>query len=205
MNSQTTAVLERFAERTRVEKEVEERAERETQERLNLPLLLEQRRRAFKIPEAAFLQTAMFDHILVWQVADFGDTYGDGGLIVKPPTVRDSEREEAPRGVLITAGLHALDTLWGHGLEVGNLVNFAAVAPFRLYLDDTYKTSLVVLRDGDLLASEDVRKLLRDGVLQVRHELVDDGKGGKKRQHAYFDTRTNSIRVPWAPTTDSEV
>jgi hypothetical protein len=205
MNSQTAAVLERFAERTRAEQEAEERKDREVAERLNLPPLLEQRRRAFKIPEAAFLQTAMFDHILVWQVADFGDTYGEGGLIIKPDNVKSHEQEEAPRGVLITAGLHALDTLWGHGLEVGSLVNFAAVAPFRLYLDDTYKVSLVVLRDGDLLASEDVRKLLRDGVLQVRHELVDDGKGGRKRQHVYFDTRTNSIRVPWAPTTDSEV
>jgi hypothetical protein len=205
LSESAAAALKRFEERTQDIVEAEARKQDEIGARLKLPELLEQRRRQFKIPEAAFAQTALFDRILVAQCDKFGETYGEAGLIVKPAGVKDRQEEETPRGVIVSAGLHALDVMWGHGIEVGHIVNFAHLSPWRLYLDDHYKEALVVLRDGDLLASDDVRELERTGVLRVEMREVPDGRGVSKRQHVYFDTRTNSVRVPWAPMSDGEI
>lgn len=212
MNEATAAALERYEQRERELKAEEQREQlaeelrqAEIGERLALPTLLEARRREHKIPEVVFGQTALFDRILVWQCDKFGsETYG-GGVIVKHQNVKDRQQDEAPRGVIISAGLHALDVMWGHGIELGHVVNFAHFAPARLYLDDVNDVNLVVLRDGDLLASEDVREMERTGVLRVELHELDDGRGGKKRQHVYFDTRTNEIRVPWAPQIDNQL
>lgn len=208
MNSMASQLAEYQA---KMQREHEERLKQQALDhdeigaRLKLPELLEKRRREFNIPEAAFKQSAVFDRILVYQVSAFGETYGKSGLLVKHVTVKDNEDNETPRGVIVSAGLHARDVLWGHGMEVGHLVTICHIAPWRLYLNDTYSEELVILRDGDLLASEDVCELERTGVLQVRHEFIDDGRGNKKKTFVYFDTRTNEIRVPWAPAIDNQL
>lgn len=167
--------------------------------------LLESRAAEHGIPAAAFRQEALFDRILVWQIKPFqGDTF-EGTRILKTERAKDREQEEAPRGVIVSAGLGAQDVLWSHGIEVGHIVSFVHLAPYRLPLDDRYDEALVILRDGDLIASEDVRELVKSGVLRVEQHEVASGGGCFRKQHVYFDTRTNSIRVPWAPAIDNQL
>jgi hypothetical protein len=197
MNSEALAgAVARFDERSQARED-------EVAARLKLPPLLEQRRRQFSIPEEAFREEALYDRILVWQ-PKLGDTYS-GSNILMDIRVKARKEDEAPQGVIITAGLSALDVLWSHGIEVGHMVSFCNLAPYRRPLDDRDANALVILRDGDLISSEDVRDLVKSGVLRVEQHEVASGGGCFRKQHVYFDTRTNSIRVPWAPVIDNQL
>ncbi len=142
-----------------------------------------------EIPENALGMQAVYDRVLVWQFPDAHvgkETYGDGP-IVKATTTLERIYQSIPRGLIISVGLGAMDALKSNGFDVGHVAYFCVNSPYRLPLDDHDEHHLVLLRAGDLIASEDLAQALdkgechiveRDGV----HMLVDsDGKTWKAR------------------------
>jgi len=130
---------------------------------LGLPSLLDERRLRFAIPDGAFRTQAVFDRILVWQVSDWeGETYGDT-MIVMPELAKARTQEAAPRGILISAGQLALDGLRSNGIELGHVVRFIRLAPWRMRVDTIggQEQHALILRSGDLIGSEDLRDELR--------------------------------------------
>lgn len=129
---------------------------------MKLPALLEARRRIYDIPDGCFRQVAAFDRALLWQINDQeGDTF-KGTVIIKAERTKQREREVAPRGVLVTAGLEALDYFYAHGIERGSIVKFVRLSPWKMPVDviDGKEQDMQVVRCGDVVAVEDIAEAL---------------------------------------------
>jgi len=153
---------------------------------LNLPPLLDKRRREYDVIDGAFQFQCTYDRILVKQISQFGDqeTYGDTRIFM-PHTMQESEKNTAPRGVLIGAGLSALDSLHSNGIALGHIVTFIrdAVWHYRIGVIQGQDEYVLILRAGDILGSEDLAQSMRAGKCRIhldrdnKHKLV---RGGKK-------------------------
>lgn len=161
---------------------------------LGLPALLDKRRLEHDIPDEAFDVSCLFDRILLFQVGDMeGDTYGDTSIVM-PDAVRERERDTAPRGVLIGAGLSALDVLASNGIELGHIVTFMRISPLRMRIGiyGGYTAWALVMQVGDLTGSVDLAEKLKKGQRSI---VFDDG------QHKIADGRGKAIKPknPWIP------
>ena len=154
--------------------------------------LLEERRFKFAIPNGAFKLQAAFDVCLVHQLPRFhGETYGDNGVIVMPQTGRRRVEEETPRGVLVSAGLQALDHLRSNGIDLGHIVSFIRQAPWRMPVEMIAGCdfNLLILRTGDITGSEDLREAVASGKSRIEY----DSEAG---QHTFVDAQGKR----WDPT-----
>ena len=125
----------------------------------NLPMLLEKRRHEYGIPNGAFESFPAFDKVYVWQIPNQERrTYAKEGTILKPDAVIAYDRNTAPRGVLISAGLQALDALRSTGIDIGHIIRFKKFSPFIQPIDeiDGKELTVWVIRDGDIVSSEDL-------------------------------------------------
>jgi len=164
-----------------------------------LPPLLEQRRLQYLIPNGAFAQRAMYDRMLLWQIPYYLVNYGDT-LIAMPETGKSRTKDEAPRGVIVTAGLQALDILHDHGSGLGNIVKFIRLAPWRLPCDmiGGKEDHLLILRCGDLIADEDLEHKLRSREWAVRCEKRTDKEGRPVTAHVLVSDK-GIARNPQVP------
>ena len=132
-----------------------------------LPPLLEKRRLEYQIPDKAFSRTCMFDKILLFQIPMWEDeTYGDTRIIM-PEMGQERVEESAPRGIIVSAGLQALDVLHSHGSGLGHKVLYVHLSPWRVpfMMISGHELYLIPLRVGDLVADEDTAQGLLDGSL----------------------------------------
>ncbi len=132
--------------------------------------LLDKRRLVYGVPDQVFKRAMTFDSVLVWQLNDNpDDEHYEGTMIVKPVQADRREKEEAPRGLLVGAGLESLDTLRSNGVDLGHIVNFIRQAPWRMKVATVAGFDLwcLLLRAGDIKGSEDTGRLLREGKLQI--------------------------------------
>ena len=139
-----------------------------------------------------------FDNVLVAQQSDNPDEECfEGTHIVKPVMSERKEKEEAPRGLLLGAGLSALDALRSNGIDLGHFVNFIRQAPWRMKIATvaTYDIYALVLRAGDIKGSEDTMTWLREGKLQIRTRDEDGVK-----VHYYVKKEKGDKFTVWNPT-----
>lgn len=146
--------------------------------KLGLSPLLDARRAEFGIIDACFNVQCAFDRVLLWQIQpafDEGDTYG-GSSIIMTDNEKRRTREEAPRGVLVGAGLKALDNLRCNGIDLGHIVHFVRLSPWRLPVDriDGTLFHVLILRDADIIGSEDLAMNMRKGLARI--QLNDNGE-----------------------------
>lgn len=154
--------------------------------KLGLPMLLDERRIKYAIPDEAFDFQCAFDRILVYQVPLYdGNTYGKDSLIQMAATTQRRLKEEAPRGVIVSAGLSAMDTLASNGMQVGHIVRFVRMAPWVMPIAkiEGYDLSVLVLRDGDIIASEDLMSELKSKTVSFSAAVNDKGV----REHGLVD------------------
>jgi hypothetical protein len=132
---------------------------------------------------------AVYDRLLVWQfppALQGKSTYGDGPIL-KSETTKTRIHQSIPRGIIVSAGLGALDALRANGIDIGHVVYFAVNSMYRLPLDDHDGQHLALLRAGDVVGSEDLARALDCGECHIvekdgEHLLVDkDGKQWKPR------------------------
>lgn len=142
-----------------------------------IPPLLESRRLAYGVPNGAFEIFPAFDKVLLYQVPMPGqgsETY-EGSRLVKPEMVQAFERNTAPRGILVSAGLQAMDTLASSGIQVGHLVRFRKLSPFVLPVEtiDGKQLYVMLVRDGDVVASEDLATELNERRAEIKNISKD--------------------------------
>lgn len=165
-----------------------------SKESIGLGPLVDIKRKRYGIPDEAFFnQCPAFNKILVAQIPEEeGETYG-GGVIIKTEIAKTRELVEAPRGVIVGAGLQALDVLRSNGMDIGHTVGFTRLAPFRRPFATIggEKLTLIVLVAGDIVDSEDLGAQLRARKVRVIAKQNDEGV----RIHQYIDERGNL----WSP------
>lgn len=138
---------------------------------LNLPPLLEKRRLELDIIDEAFDLACAGEFVMLWQIKEAshqGDTYGDSSIIMTEQT-KDREGREAPRGVVVAAGLKALDGLRSNGIDLGHIVMHTHNAPYfrRIAIINGTSYRLVILQAGDIVGSEDLAQSMRSGDAKV--------------------------------------
>lgn len=137
---------------------------------LGLDAALEKARLEHGIPDSAFKIQAVFDRVLVLQVAmQDGETYKDSKIILAE-TTRDREMRKAPNGIIVSAGLKALDILRSNGMDLGHKIIFTHSAPYFVRFDNILGQDqhLVVLQAGQITASYDLSANLASRHTRVR-------------------------------------
>lgn len=162
---------------------------------LGLGKLVEDKRWKYGIVDAAwFAQHAAFDRVLVWQISeDEGDTF-NGGLILKTEVQKKRDLVEAPRGVIVSAGLGALDVLRSNGIDIGHTVGFARLSPFRRPIGSFagVPLALIVLHVGDIVDSEDLGAQVKSRSVRILAKETPEGV----TEHYFVDHNGKS----WKPT-----
>lgn len=138
---------------------------------LGLPPLLDHRRLQYGIIDAAFHYggQAAWDKVLVHQIPQYeGDTYGDTKILM-PESAKRTEAQTAPRAIIVSAGLIALDQLRSNGMDLGHIVTFANQGHWRLRVGDVAGSLeyLIILQTGDIVSSEDTRRLIDMGLMKI--------------------------------------
>lgn len=145
----------------------------------NLPALLEERRIQYLIPNGAFEQFPAFDKVYVWQATTKErETYSAGGSIYMPESRMAYERNTAPRGIIVSAGLQALDSLRSSGFDLGHMIRFKKFSPFVQPIDeiDGHELTVMVIRDGDIVASEDLAAAYHKRLISIIN-VAEDSHG----------------------------
>ena len=162
-----------------------------------LPPLLEARRLEYGIVDQAFEQEALFDRIYVWQIPRTGgDTY-EGTMIVRPEQGKRREENETPRGIIISAGLKGMDNLRSNGVDLGHIVNFIRASPWRMpigTINGVEIPPLMVMRDGDLVSSDDLATARRKGKVKT---VVVEVNGGLEHRLQNADGTSTAVSMPW--------
>ena len=144
----------------------------------NIPELLDDRRIEYGIPNGAFDTFPAFDKIFVHQIPfTERSEFSEGGIIVMTEVSQAYERNMAPRGILIAAGLKALDALSSNGIEVGHIIRFRKMHPYIMPVEciDGHWMTMYVMRDGDITGSEDVAQKLRSKEYSLVNVADDKG------------------------------
>lgn len=180
---------------------------------LGLPPLLEKRRLEWEIPDGVF-RTApggLFDRILIWQIpllakSKAEDATFGGGLIHKSDQSRDKEQREAPRGVIVGAGLQALDWLRSHGVDLGHIVYFAKNTVYAIQVDYTAGKwdRVSIARGGDLILSEDLAKAICSGEVKVEPVTLNMPDRMAETTH-YYVGRDGIRHVPFGPPSEDDL
>lgn len=153
-----------------------------------LPPLLEARRLEHGIPDGAFRQAASFNRILLWQLPQDSDEVYSGTRIIKTAKTQDKERDMAPTGVIVSAGLSALDYLRSNGMDLGHIVAFVRLSPYRFQCDIVGKgieQDLKILQSSDIIASFDLARAMAAGRVRLVREVSK--ADGKTIVHKYAD------------------
>jgi hypothetical protein len=150
-----------------------------------LPKKLDDARFEHGITDGAFKRQACFERVFVWQIPmQKGDTY-DGGLIKMAESTQQRERNKAPYGVIISAGLKAMDILTSNGLGLGHTVLFCHAAPYHIRYDviDGVEQHLIVLMAGDIIGGED----LATDLMTRRVRIMQNPKQTDYPEHGLVD------------------
>ena len=144
---------------------------------LRLAPLLEAQRLRWGIPDGFFKTQAAFDRIFVFPLDQFDDDekFAPGSPILRPKLTKMKDLQEGNRGVLISAGLTAMDRLMSHGYELGDIVITNKNVPFARRCESIGEEALhyLVMREADLAGNESRMERIRAG----EQRIIDAGDG----------------------------
>lgn len=137
----------------------------------NLPPLLEERRWRYGIPDNAFRVQASFERLLVWPIEPIEmASISSGAGIVIPDQVRERMKSGSPRGVIVSAGLKALDALRTNGMDIGHVVLYThyVIGTYPVMYADGKELKLLIMTAGDITGSEDTMEAIKAGKMEIR-------------------------------------
>lgn len=133
--------------------------------------LLDDRLKEFNLPAPPY--EPFGDTVLVYPMPEekaTRETYIPGGVLVKPERTQEREMRASPRGLLVAAGLRAMDYLRGYYIELGHIVWLARLSAWRHEVErrsDGEPIDMFFMNAGDVKGSEDVARMRREGTLRL--------------------------------------
>jgi hypothetical protein len=97
----------------------------------------------------------------------------EGGLIEMTDEQESGRARRAPRGILVSAGLQAMDVLYGNGIGLGDMIWMASHTPWRFELDTkkiegrVENIEFFFMQAGDAVLSEDLGEKLKRGEVKI--------------------------------------
>jgi hypothetical protein len=166
------------------------RAQMSPKGELGLPEHLDAKRLEHGIIDGAFDVCAEFNRILLWQIPYNKETFTDTGVIVPSDISKKRMGEEAPRGIIVSAGLEAMDVLSTNGARVGDTIMFIRQAMWRIGIGHIrgVEQHLIVLSVGDIVSNQDKVARLRDGTMEYGWDNKE-GQHYLKDEHGRYEPR----------------
>lgn len=129
---------------------------------------LERARWQYMIPDAAWQMWPTYDRVLVFQVPQLfaRRKLGSSGLLAASEVTQEREHRTSCEGIVIAAGLQALDHLRSNGVELGDRVAFIQNYLYRRrigYSGVSEEQYVGVMRSGDVCGSFELADKLNDG------------------------------------------
>ena len=157
-----------------------------------IPPLLDARRVQWKIPDGAFQVAPLYDRIYVYQIPMY---IKKKGAIFMSEVKEKAELRTGSRGILVAAGMKALDAIRSNGCDLGHIVRTNHVNPWRMPIDfaEGKEYDLLVMEAGYLTGSEDLADMLRSGAVKTGFNQAGD--------HVFLDQEGNAWDpvMPWNP------
>lgn len=132
----------------------------------------------YKIPDLD--AQPLYTNIIVWRIPESDRT--KGGLYVP-----ETSKMPRSKGVLLAAGLKAMDELNSYGTKIGDVVEFAKYAGVDLDVKEREGATpeqILVLKSGDLLLNKNLFQRLQSGELTEAciegEHFYTEGKGGQR-------------------------
>ena len=171
---------------------------------LGLPDLLDRRRVEYAIPDELFSEHASFDRIFAFQVRLHNrNKAGDESKIILTQQGMQRELESAPYGIILSAGLPALDELRSNGIDLGHVVGFIREAPWRkpMAVINGVEFYIMLLRVGDITGSVDLATAIKNGECRIEVRELKSDDGHVTREHVFVDANgsTWNPSVPFIP------
>ena len=143
---------------------------------LGLPPLLEKRRLQHLIPDGAFRVQASFERVLVYEMAPAEQASMESSLIQLTDKTKDRLKDSSPRGIIVSAGLAALDSLRTNGMDLGHIVLFThyVIGTVPIEYIEGKEITVKIMHAGDITGSEDTAEAVRKGELEIAWN--DEGK-----------------------------
>jgi hypothetical protein len=147
-------------------------------------------RQEFGIVDESFSFQPFDDKIVAYQVSrTTGDTYA-GGNIVMTPSRQRAENENNPVAILLAAGPKGLDALRMNGMDLGDMVTFLELSPWR------YQTKCILgdweevlmLRVGNIVGDFDLTSRLRSGECTLKFD--------EKNYEHYYEDASGALWYP---------
>lgn len=144
--------------------------------------LLEARRWEYGIVDGAFSIQPCFDRIFLHQVSQFGKLKISKDSSLFLPHDGTNEKHSNPEGILIGAGLLALDQIRANGMDLGHKVTFLRLSPWhrRVAVGEGHEYYTLTMTAGDLIGSHDLMS-------QLRSQSMTIGFDAQKSEHFYMD------------------
>jgi len=144
---------------------------------------LDEARKRYGIPDCVFEACVpLFERVYVWQLPmREGATWSATSAILVPDTKASFEHKTSGRGVLVGAGLKALDVLRSNGVELGDVVRFNRLSPEILESGriGTESITVMVMYTSNLTGSEDLAKRIAAGDAAIQRQgqihYIEDG------------------------------
>jgi hypothetical protein len=154
--------------------------------KLGLPKGLEEARWKYGMIDDVFGVTAYFNRICIWQLPEQKKA-GRSSVIELPEMAQKRIRQSTPSGIIVAAGLEAMDHLRGQGHRWGDKVLFVRLSPWRIetgYVNGHPELGmLIVLTVGDVVGNLSQRERLvgknKEQSIEVKngqHLMKDGGK-----------------------------
>ncbi len=145
---------------------------------LGLPPLLDQRRLEWLITDGAFKIAPLYNRVYIHQIPRHKNK--KMGKIHMTDTTAGQQQRACHRGVIVSAGGLALDALRSNGVDLGHVVHFIHVNPYRLFVDYAvgFEPQVLVMTVDQVAGSEDLAQAIRDGkaslqIVDGKHQLTD--------------------------------
>lgn len=143
---------------------------------------LQERLREYHVP--AFTGQMCFDKIAIWRLAPQGTTYkyaSDGTMMTEGGlAVPDEARRSENRGILVSAGLKAMDVLNDNCIELGDIIWFGRFAGDEKTML-TSSAQFLLASVNDIVGSEDLLERLHNGRVVIGFS-AETGQHNFKRE-----------------------
>lgn len=135
-----------------------------------LPPLLDERRLKYQLHDGCFDVQAPYDRLLVYQIpySERGEAR-PGSPILLTEQMKDESDYYGVQGIIVSAGLVALEHLRTNGMDLGHRVMFASTILRKIcvghYADKEF--DLLVMSSADIQGSYDTMRLLREKKMRI--------------------------------------
>ncbi len=136
---------------------------------LKLDALLEARRLEYGIPDGAFRVQASFERIIVYNIPPAEQASAESSIIQMTDKTKERMKDASPRGIIVSAGLEALDSLRTNGMDLGHIVLYThyVIGTTPVEFIDGKEIKVFIMHAGDITGSEDTAAAIRSGEMEI--------------------------------------